>query len=267
MKYGMLSQEFEGIAAKRLRAVEAQPLASNQHEINGVQALRSLLGSAKLERHPTTFIRLAGENEGISEESWLTWYDSREKHPTRTEWRLYFPNNSVMELARPGDLLVVAKRRGGGLLMLVVPAEGTLENQIAWLFGLDGALGESFRFETVEGGRDRALDFAARYILDELGIEFEEPEAERLDALLERFGTVFPTTRVFSQFARETLPDVSPADDPDGTLVAWLTHEEALFRRLERRIIADRLMAGFGGRADLDVDGFLHFSLSVQNRR
>lgn len=49
--------------------------------------------------------------------------------------------------------------------------------------------------------------------------------------------------------------------------MAWLDHEEALFRRLERRVVADRLTQGFQDEAEIDVDGFLSFSLSVQNRR
>jgi hypothetical protein len=50
-------------------------------------------------------------------------------------------------------------------------------------------------------------------------------------------------------------------------LVAWLGHEEALFRRLERRAVMTRLEQGFGSGESLDVDGFLYFSLQVQNRR
>ena len=56
-------------------------------------------------------------------------------------------------------------------------------------------------------------------------------------------------------------------DDPDAALVAWLTHEEALFRRLERRIVSVRLEEGFADEHGTDVDGFIRFSLSVQNRR
>lgn len=56
-------------------------------------------------------------------------------------------------------------------------------------------------------------------------------------------------------------------DDPDVALLAWLMHEEALFRRLERRAVTSRLEEGFGSGEKLDVDGFLHFSLQVQNRR
>ena len=44
MKKGFLSQYFEGVSAKRLSAVEASPDRSNQHEFNGVKALRSYWG-------------------------------------------------------------------------------------------------------------------------------------------------------------------------------------------------------------------------------
>lgn len=46
-----------------------------------------------------------------------------------------------------------------------------------------------------------------------------------------------------------------------------MEHEEALFRHLERENVSDRLRAGFMEADRADVDGFLSFSLSVQNRR
>lgn len=49
--------------------------------------------------------------------------------------------------------------------------------------------------------------------------------------------------------------------------MAWLGHEEAMFRRLERRIVSKRISDGFQNGSEVDVDGFLKFSLSVQNRR
>ena len=45
--------------------------------------------------------------------------------------------------------------------------------------------------------------------------------------------------------------------------MAWMEREEILFRTLERYMVADRLAKGFEG----DVDSFMSFSLSVQNRR
>jgi hypothetical protein len=48
-----------------------------------------------------------------------------------------------------------------------------------------------------------------------------------------------------------------------------MEREEILFRTLERYLIADRLSHGFSSDASdgVDIDGFLSFSLSVQNRR
>ena len=49
--------------------------------------------------------------------------------------------------------------------------------------------------------------------------------------------------------------------------MAWLDHEEAMFRRLERRIVSARIEQGFVTADGVDVDGFLSYSLGVQNRR
>ena len=139
-------------------------------------------------------------------------------------------------------------------------------SQLFWLFGLEEQ--EEFAFTYQEIGEGSAeLDFAARYILEELGIEPEEPEADRIDTLIERFGLVFPKTALFSELARASLPDVSAQDDPDRALIDWLEREEQMFRRLERRIVAERIGGGFASPDGADVDGFLSFSLSVQNRR
>lgn len=97
--------------------------------------------------------------------------------------------------------------------------------------------------------------------------EPEEPEADRLDDLIEPFGLKFPTTKIFSEIARSAVTDVYPADDPDGALLDWLDMEEQLFKRLERRIVAERIAGGFNETDGADVEGFLKFSLSVQNRR
>ncbi len=268
MKEGYLSTYFDGVVAKRLSSVEANLEKSNQHEFNGVSALKKLLGDDRLTDCLTHFVWLGEENEGITENSYVTWYDSRENHPTRSEYRLYFRDNAVMSAAQAGDLLIIAKSPRGQLMIVVAGANSTVENQLLWLFGVSNQLGESFQFNDYQSDDGVQIDFAARYILEELGIEVEEPETDRLDALLEQFNGVFPTTVVFSKFARETLPEVIPQDDPDGALLAWMDREEKLFRRMERHIVADRLRNGFVENDDeVDVNGFLKFSLSVQNRR
>lgn len=267
MRYGSLSDHFTGAAAKRLSAVETDRLTSNQHEYNGSVALQRLLGGVKLELPEAAFLWLGGEGETITDTAPVTWYDARERHPTRSEWRLYFRSNAVMDLAEAGDLLIVGRRPDGALLFIVTPRQSTLENQLAWLFGLDGALGEQFRFESFEGADDRGLDFVSRRVLEELGIEPEEPETDRLDRILAGTGMSFPPSRDFSELARQHAGAPDPRDDPDAALLAWIEFEELLFRRLERHIVAERLRLGFNDDASQDVDGFLSYALSIHNRR
>ncbi|TYO91465.1 type II restriction endonuclease [Oceanicella actignis] len=270
MQRERLSRLFTGVVVKRLAAVEAEPASSNQHEFNGTLALRRLLGTERRERMPAKFIWLGGENEGLSSDGFLTWYDARERHPTRSEWRLYFPSNEVMELASEGDLLLIAKRPDGELLVVVVPAGSQLERGILWLFDVGKEIGSGFLFQDV-GHSDRELDFAARFILDELGIDAGSPEEGRLDELAENLlrasGGRFPSTSVVSGLARAEAEAPDPWDDPDGALMAWLDFEEALFRRLERAYFVMHLPEHWSAGGDPDVDGVLKMALSFLNRR
>ena len=276
IRRGLLSNHFEGVAVKRLAAVDANPESSNQHEVTGSEPLVRILGrddrkfprGGEDNRFPATYIWLAGEQEALSEEGWLSWYDSRRNDPKRSaEWRLYYQGNAVTAMMVPGDILFLARKPDGHLLFIVTPDEGTIRNQLIWLFGLDEQIGLKFESQEIDRDNDAELDFAARYILDELGIEPEEPEADQLDSLIDKFGLKFPTTAVLSGLARMSLPEVNAKDGPDDALVLWMEREEQLFRRLERRIVAERISEGFNLEEGADVDGFLSFSLSVQNRR
>jgi EcoRII C terminal len=266
MKRGYLSEYFEGVAVKKLTRVDATP-KSNQHEVGTTKEMRRFLGEEK-RAFPVNYIWLAKEQESFSEPGTATLYDTRERKAHRTpEWRLYYPSNAVTEFMTEGETLLLAKRTDGSLIFVVTPAGGTIQNQLLWLFGFESQPEFDFDAHQIAGNQDAELDFAARLLLDEMGIEFEDPDANSLDTIIEPFGTTFPGTREFSDLARLTLPSVNAADDPDGALVAWLGHEEAMFRRLERRIVAERLSTGFGVGATADVDGFLRYSLQVQNRR
>ncbi|WP_341236209.1 type II restriction endonuclease [uncultured Sulfitobacter sp.] len=266
MKRGQLSDYFEGVGVKRLSAVDAEPKTSNQHEVGTTKKMRDdFLGENHQEKFPAIYIWLGGDQEGFTEESWATHYDARLNKPRAAEWRLYYPSNPVTEAMKAGDTLFLAKDQGGVLWFIVAPEGSTSEQQLFWLFGLrpEGKSFVSREFSDAEP----ELDFAARFILDEIGVEFEEPEADKLDSIIEKFGTTFPKTAEFSDLARLTLPEVRAEDDPDAALIAWLDHEEALFRRLERKVVSSRIEAGFVDDTGTDVDGFISFSLSVQNRR
>lgn len=276
MRRGLLSDQFLSVAVKRLAAVDTRASLSNQHEVTGSKVLLRILGeqtrsaprSGEDNRFDATYIWLGAEQEALSEEGRLSWYDSRAKDPKRSaEWRLYYQGNRITDLMSPGDTLFVARRPDDRLFFIVTPDGTTIQSQLLWLFGLSEQPGLDFeqRELTSDGGGE--LDFAARYVLDELGIDPDEPDADMLDGLIDRFGLKFPTTRVFSDLARASLPEVSALDEPDAALIAWMEREELMFRRLERRIVAERLGNGFLSAGDADVDGFLGFSLSVQNRR
>ena len=146
--------------------------------------------------------------------------------------------------------------------MILVEAGSTVENQILWLFGLNGSVHRKFTVTELEREGEQELSYAAKFILAELGIEVVETAPDYLEMMLSRFGGGFPTTKEFSAFSRETLENVSAEDSADDALMAWLNREEILFRTLERHLVEDKLKEGFD-----DVDVFIKYSLSIQNRR
>jgi len=262
MKKGYLSDYFTGIAAKHLSAVEADTKTSNQHEFDGVANFKKILGVEK-RKFPALFMYFCDDEDStITADGFLTWYDARENHPKRSEYRLYFPTTAVSEQAEANDLLIIAKRPDNSIFVIVAQANSTAENQLLWLFGLQ--LSDSdFELKKIDDSKGTELNYAAKLILENLGFEPEEPDDSYMDIMLSRFAADFPTTRIFSAFARETLSGIKAREDPDTALVQWMEQEEMLFRTMERHLVAERLRVGFGD----DVDDFISFSLSVQNRR
>lgn len=267
MKHGYLSQYFEAVAVKKLSAVEVNPEKSHQHEFNGSKELKKVLGTDQPKQFNAKFMWIEEQNAALSEDGIVTWYDARVSHAIRSEYRLYFANNGVMSMASEADTLFIAKRTDGTLLIIIAMAGSTIESQLYWLFGLSAPTGNNYELAEIDRN-DQELDFATRFILDELGIEIEEPENERLDYLLARFYGQFPSTAEFSKFSRETLAGrINLIDDPDVALIEYMNWEEKLFRRLERHIVSEKLREGFSSKDGSDVEGFINFSLSVQNRR
>ncbi len=266
MKRGMLADYFVGVAAKTLTAVEVNRHISNQHEFNGGLQLRTLLGTPdETVPYPARLIYLSDfDPEPVMDSAIMSWYDSRKHVDHRgPEWRLYFPNSQVVDCAAPGDVLIIALLQDRSLLVIIAEGGSTIANQMLWLFGI-GPLehpGISLR-EEVELEQDR-LGFARNLILESLGIEVEVEQEPALDQMIHKFGDRFPTTKVFSAFARQQVGEVDAEHDADGTLMAWMTKEEVLFRTFEKHLVADRLQQGF----ESDVESFIDYSLSVQNRR
>ena len=264
MKAGYLSQYFTGVAAKKLSAVEADVFRSHQHEFNGVEGLKKLFGEANDSKinYIAKFLYLNdSDDEPVTADGFLTWYDARARHPKRSEHRLYFPTTTVSMCAAEGDLLVIGMRPDNPVVVVIAEKDSTVANQILWLFGINDIShpGFSVRGE-LESEQDR-IAFASRIILEQIGVEIQDSADTYLDDMIEMFGGSFPPTKDFSEYARSTLRDVNALECPDIALMSWMEREEILFRTLERYLIAERLSQGFV------VDDFLSLSLSVQNRR
>ena len=267
--FNSVNDIFEGAAAKFLSAVDAEKTRSHQHEIGGLPSVgfKRYLGEPGKEeeyrfRCVMAYIR---EDDDIEMcEDIVTWYDSRRKVAHRSpEYRLYYKDNSVTNMIHEGDLFLIAKKSDGSLLLIFCPPDSSAEHQLRHLFGI-GSPGE--RFSAAEMP-EKTLILPLKLLLEEIGISaFDEKQAENdLDIVLDRFPDQFPKTADFSNLARE-LTGLNALDEPDAALVGWMEREEALFRAYERHIVQQRLREGFGPQGD-DVDEFISFSLSVQNRR
>lgn len=258
-----LEDYFDGAAGKYLSAVETDPTRSNQHEFNGVTPLAGLLGQPPSGGRvfSASYVYLDDEDEPLVVDGTATWYDARERHPTRTEYRFYYPGNEVMMRAAAGDYLVVACSTAdvANELLIVVAASGsTRADQLMVMFGLEPA--ERFDVETTPSGTD--LAFTTRELLEALGYEVEIADDSLLDPMLKRFGSAFPQTKVFSQFARESIGDLDAENDPDGTLLEWWDREEVLFRTFERHLLSQQIVA-----ARDDIDEILRVAMSTFQRR
>jgi len=255
-----LSKYFAGLAFKRLSAVEARAESSNQHEFNGTEPLKNLLGDDR-KQIPAQFIYLDDTSEqAVTAAGDLTWYEARK--PPRSEYRLYYRDNPVATLSAEGDLILFAKRQDDSLVVVIAQANSTAENQVRWLFGLPEVASTGLSGRALRGD-EAGLDATRKLILEQLGVEVVDTDENLLELLLRRFPKGFPSTREFSAFARETLPDVTSVNHSDAALLHWWDREEVLFRTLERHLVAKRLRDGFGD----DVDAFIAYSMGVHQRR
>jgi len=266
LKSGYLKQYFKGIIAKKLSAVETTPKTSNQHEFNATVHMKEVFGLDD-RKFQTDFIYI-DDDKSFGASDYLTWYDARRNHPTRTEYRLYYPSTEVSNAAANGDSLFICVKQDETILCIVSQKDASITSQLYWLFDIDPNESGKFTQNTELKTDSGQLEFVARTILNQIGIEYvEADDDDLLSLILDKFGGIFPKTDVFSAFSRSLVKEVDPIDDPDYTLIKWFDMEEKLFYLLEQYTIRNRLKDGFVIGDDVDVDGFVRFSLSVQNRR
>lgn len=270
MKQGYLSEYFEGVAAKYLSAVEADETRSNQHEYNATRQMLSFVGRpSERNQIPARFLYFIDDYpDPIVEDAFLTLYDSRKNQPHRSaEYRFYFPTTNVSLKAAEGDLLVIAKCRDGGLLVIIVENGSSIARQIEWLFGFSDLRHPSFSVKSKLETEQYRIGFAARVVLEQIGIEIDEQAPNYLDQMLSKFKGAFPKTIDFSAYARSTIPNLSSLDDPDVALLKWMEREEILFRTLEKHLLGEKLRNLIKDGDVDDTDKFIKLIQSVLQRR
>jgi hypothetical protein len=271
-----ITDYFEGVAAKHLSAVDADPTRSNGHEIGGLSSAGATSwlgtpgkGEEQIIKYQAQQIYITDEmDEPLMHVSSVSWYDSRRNKSARSpEYRLYYEDSPVTLQFKPGDFFLIAKHRDGRLLMVLAPPKSSVEKQLRIIFGLS-KIGEDFNAGDLTSSM---LLLPLRLLLESLGFELSKPAADDgawLDRLMAEFGDKkFPDTKRFSTFARKSLEnEVDPLGFPDQSLMAWMEHEEKLFRIYESHFVMKRLAIGFSADSQ-GVEDFISYSLSVQNRR
>lgn len=264
----LLSDYFTGVAVKSLSGTEVDPHVSNGHEIQGVTKFRKFLGDQDRVLE-VTYVWLSDDEPPLSLPLTGKWYDSRRNTDRSAEFRFYYPAEaeSVVHRARDKDTLFLCQPVSGPLLALFCKSGSTIEQQLLYVFELSLSDTGLLKQREILGARDRKIDFISRFILELIGVDVFETEDWLLERLLSTFGETFPVTTEFSEFARDNCDAVDGRDDPDGALISWMEFEERLFMTLEKHIVGKRLAEGFMSGDLPDVDAFVRFSLSVQNRR
>ncbi|TAE20939.1 MAG: restriction endonuclease [Cytophagales bacterium] len=209
---------------------------------------------------------MTDEDDPQTAKASLTWYDSRANQPHRSaEFRLYYTTDFIQEHAQAGDMLFVATREGGSVLVIVAVAGSTTESQLLHLFGVAVDEGRVTK-KLIAGADDIVLNAATTYILDNLGIAsvVSPTETESIRDMLSReFNLIMPTTKVFSDFVRRYLgKEVSPLDDPDAALMKYWQTETLFFKTIEKVGIEQWLSEG-----NKTAEDFLKFSLSIHQTR
>jgi len=256
-----LSSVFAGVAHKRLVAVDL-PGGSNQHELNGIDALKSFFGTGESTHGTLDWHYFADDLDPTQDQGHYTFYDARAKSAARTgrsEWRFYY-YGSFLTHANVGDWFFLARAQSGRLFALIFQNDSSWLRAAQTLFGVQTS-SASFNSIGREALHKQELELLRRQILKELELEVALPVLPTDEELmLGKYGRTFPKTKDMAAFARTQVEvDITR---PDATLVAWLDREEQLFRALENVVIGERLAAGFQ-----TVDEFIEYSLSVQNRR
>ena len=278
--YRRLSEAFKAVAAKYLVLVDT-PRGSNQHEIGGLKRagvgdeINAAYGTGKSVSIPATYVRVDDGEDPVVIKGSASWYDARLKKKGKrgAEYRLYYEDNSVTRAFDVEDFLLVALGQNDELLIVSTPARSEAERRVRAIFDIENLIVSQSFIDTHIKRKETILPL--EYVFaDAFGIELEDvkEDASLMTALVQNFGKKFPTTAVFSEYARLTLPGIDPLNHPDEALLEWYRQETRLFKLMEKLVIRDNgelqeLIKKAVDTGDLDVEPLISIAKSILNTR
>ena len=258
------------LAHKRLTSVEVDPSSSNQHEFQGIQAFRNVLGDERTTLDEIPMVMLSDEHEPdeVITNS-FTWYDARENNPDRSsEFRLVY---KITPAASPGDLLTLIRddRHAQPSFAVLIADEGsTWESQLLQISGIDNVGPNG----STAGTEPLLLEsvIQSKFLEPVLAIlGWDEPVYEnrwRVDDVIKQFpdiGDKLPSGAEISSYVYQCLSSELDIDDADSSIIKLYEAEEALFLLLEENLYGEKVRQGFD-----DFKDFITLAKSMtQSRR
>lgn len=242
----MLEGDFSArglVALKRLAAVEVDPERSHQHELNAGE-LRGRLGfpPGRTEGVLNVALHSADGDEPQLRRGRFTLYDSREAHPSRSEYRLYY-ETVLFDGAREGDLLVLYRPTGARELhAVIVPPGSAAESELLHALSAGGIV-DMARFVYVDP--PTTTTESAELALDAVtgAHSVAEPAAEYGTLVSDSIAAgALPDTRAMARAGGDLADARAGADaDPDVWLTAALEGETELWMAIQDGLLRPQL--------------------------
>ena len=228
---------------KRLAAVEIDPKRSNQHEFNAGRLRQELGLRGDRCRGAVEFLFYkADDAEPVIVTESYTVYDARRSHPSRTEWRMYYPNRGVARHARAGDLMLLFRldTEATDLIAVVARRGTTVERALTRLLaGVDPEELVDARFvdSTIVDSETRRLLLRVIGRPEPQGDIKTYPFASHPLLRQAVHQERMPTTAAMARAALGVLADLDVTErEPDDFIYMALEAETALFMAIEEKL-------------------------------
>lgn len=257
------------VAYKRLSSVDLPNSGSNQHEFNGVAALKEIFGTT-YRKFPARIIWAPEDLDDMQEaRTSLTWYDARERIPNRSEYRLYYESKhaAILEKAQVGDSLFIVETHENELILIVSPKDSTTTQTLNWFFQTTSPL-ERFQLETSLNSKADRATFLAITFFERLGFVLPKATVSFAEKVNLKFPDPYkwPKGIELAEFAWEIAVNIDPVNDPDFALTEWVNIEYLAYKELETRWLEPEIRKLLLPGGAVDISLFRSLAHSTLNR-